>query len=116
MTTLLTLKEVKEIVKRSPSQIRVDIQNGVFPPPFKTGLRKVCWLDFEIDELVNCWVKGLSEQQIRKVVTDIVSYRKKLKNGDFLRRDRECSDVGDYWNTILYQSITCDEVNRNEEL
>ena len=78
MTRLLTIKEVKDIVKRSESQIRFDVKEGIFPPPIQTGKRKVCWVESEIQGWMEGRIQGLPEDQIKELVSGIVESRKTL--------------------------------------
>ena len=75
MKNLLTIKEVKNIIRRSESQIRVDVKEGLFPPPIQTGKRKVCWIEEDVQKWMDGRIKGLPEDQIKELVSGIVENR-----------------------------------------
>lgn len=75
MKKLLNIKEVKNIIRRSESQIRFDVKEGLFPPPIQTGKRKVCWVEDEIQEWLDGRIKGYPENQIKELVSGIVEKR-----------------------------------------
>ena len=81
MKKLLTIKEVKNIIKRSESQIRFDVKEGLFPPPIQTGKRKVCWVEEEIQEWLEGRIKGFPEDQIKELVTGILEKRNNKNRG-----------------------------------
>ena len=80
MKNLLTIKEVKNIIRRSESQIRVDVKEGLFPPPIQTGKRKVCWIEEDVQKWMDGRIKGLPEDQIKELVSGIIENRNLNRN------------------------------------
>lgn len=54
-TTLLTMPEVSQKVRRSRSMLYADIAAGRFPAPVRTGKRSVAWRASDVE----AWLDGL---------------------------------------------------------
>lgn len=50
---LIRLSEVCRITSRSRSSIYRDIQNGLFPPALKVGLRSIAWRESDVASWIN---------------------------------------------------------------
>jgi prophage regulatory protein len=53
---ILRLEEVKAFTRKSKSALYADINRGLFPPPFKIGLRAVGWKQSQL----STWFDNLS--------------------------------------------------------
>jgi len=60
---------------KSRSAHYLDIQNGLFTPPVKIGLRAVGWPEAETTALNAAVIAGASAEEIRALVRKLVSSR-----------------------------------------
>lgn len=68
-----------EVLKRfgiSNTTLHDRIKQGLIPPPFSTGARSVGWLDHENERVIAAMVAGKSEEEIKKIVKDLIDQRK----------------------------------------
>ena len=73
----MSKKEVSTATTRSKSSIYNDVCEGVFVPPLKIGGRRVVYLATEVNQIMNCWVKGYTKEQIKEVVQQLINGRAK---------------------------------------
>ena len=52
------------------------ISRGTFPPPVKLGPKLAAWPQYELDEIVNAWLRSASEDELREIVVRLVELRK----------------------------------------
>jgi len=76
MTIKLIKKEaVLDKTAKKHSSLYSDIKLGLFPSSIKIGPRAVAWIEHEVDSIIDARVKGLSETDIRDLVTEIHGFR-----------------------------------------
>ena len=72
--------EVLDATKRgSWSSLRLDIEDGLFPPGIKTSPRVVAWLASEVDAVNASIVRGDSDQERIKLVQQLINKRGKAR-------------------------------------
>ena len=74
--TLLTPKNVSEIIKRQRTALRKDIANGLVTKPVKYGARSIVWPSYEIEQIAMARVAGWSDDQLRELVAQLHAQRK----------------------------------------
>lgn len=67
---------VTERLGRGRSTIHEDVRRGVMPPPIRVGSRWSAWPSDEVDAVLRARIAGLSDDEIRSLVRDLVSRRK----------------------------------------
>ena len=75
MRTHVTLKEIFESEHKQRSTIYRKIAQGLFPPQRCKGERPALWLKSEIEEWQRLKAVGVSDEQMRKAIKDMVSKR-----------------------------------------
>ena len=78
-STVLRLPAVQAMCGLSRSTIYARIQEGTFPSTISLGARAVGWVESEIAALNAARISGMSNNQIRELVTKLVSDRKLAK-------------------------------------
>lgn len=79
--SILRLPTVLRMRGRSRSAHYLDIQQRLFPKPVVIGLRAVGWPDHEINAINEARIAGNNEDEIRALVIQLETARKKpLKN------------------------------------
>ena len=63
-----TIGEVLRHKAIGRSTLYAEIQRRVFPKPVKLGARKVGWLQYEVDQMMLLYLRGLSEHECREFV------------------------------------------------
>ena len=63
---------------RSRSSHYSDIQRGLFTPPVSIGSRAVGWPDYEVDTINAAKIAGVSDSEVRALVSELVANRKQL--------------------------------------
>ena len=77
MNTLLKLPMlIGERYPRSRSSLYEDIRLGIFVPPIKLGARAVAWLSEEVETLKVARTAGVTTEQVRSVVRQLIEARK----------------------------------------
>jgi prophage regulatory protein len=79
--TILRLPVVLHKRGRSRSAHYLDIQDGLYTKPVAIGPRAIGWPDDEVDTLNDARIAGLSEEEIRELVTQLEAERKFLRMG-----------------------------------
>ena len=74
--TLLPLPDVLKRRSKSRSAHYLDIRNGLFVPPVKTGVRSRRYPDDEVDVLIAACIAGKSNDEIRRLVAKLEAARK----------------------------------------
>ena len=74
--SIIKLPEILQQTSKSRSGLYNDIKKGLFPRPFKLGIRSSGWANYEITEIVNATIAGLSESQIKELVKRLEADRK----------------------------------------
>lgn len=77
--TILRLPAVLQARGRSRSAHYLDIQQGLFTPPVAIGFRAVGYPDYEVEALIAARIAGKSNDDIRKLVAELVTARKNLR-------------------------------------
>lgn len=75
---LVKLDHARSLIGRGKSQFYSDISKGYLPPPIKVGHRSVCWVQGEIEKVVAARVAGLTDMQIKGLVSEIVKNRQSV--------------------------------------
>ena len=73
---LLRLSSTLKKSGKSKSAHYLDIQNGLWTKPVQIGARAVAWPEYEIDTLNAARIAGMSENEIRVLVTQLETERK----------------------------------------
>ena len=68
---LLRLPAVLALTGSSRTRIYEKIQEGLFVSPIKIGRRASAWPSNEVDALINAWIAGQSDDEIRALVAHI---------------------------------------------
>ncbi len=74
--TILRLPEVLRTRGRSRSTHYLDIQQGLFTRPVPIGARAVGWPEHEVISLNTARISGMSDDEIRELVTKLEAARK----------------------------------------
>ena len=76
----LNKSQVLDATQRgSWSSLRLDIQDGIFPPAIKTSPRLVAWLASEVDAVNASIVRGDSDQERVELVQRLINKRGKAR-------------------------------------
>jgi prophage regulatory protein len=78
MKILLRLKDLQEVYPASRSGIYSKIADGLLPPPVKLGSRMSAWPLAEINAVLEARIAGKPEDEIRKLVKNLVIARKRV--------------------------------------
>jgi prophage regulatory protein len=76
--TILRLPEVLRLRGRSRSTHYLDIQQGLFTSPVPIGARAVGWPEHEVASLNAARISGMSDGEIRELVTRLEAARKMI--------------------------------------
>jgi len=68
----MSMPEVVKVTARSKSAIHLDVNEGTFPPFIKNGKRSLVFVAHEVNQIVNCWVRGYSQEQLKEKVKQII--------------------------------------------
>jgi len=78
--SFLSRTEVLDATKRgSWSSLRLDIEDGLFPPGIKTSPRLVAWLASEVNAINASIVRGDSNEKRIQLVCDLVNKRSRAR-------------------------------------
>ena len=78
--SFLSRTEVLDATKRgSWSSLRLDIEDGLFPPGIKTSPRLVAWLAREVNAMNASIVRGDSNEKRIQLVCDLVNKRSRAR-------------------------------------
>lgn len=77
VTTILRLPSLIKITGKSRSGCYRDIAAGLLPHPVKLGLRMKGWPASEIDAVNKARIAGKSDDEIKKLVTELEAARGK---------------------------------------
>ena len=78
--SFLSRTEVLDATKRgSWSSLRLDIDDGLFPPGIKTSPRSVAWLASEVNAINASIVRGDSNEKRIQLVCDLVNKRSRAR-------------------------------------
>lgn len=72
----IRLPEVQERTGLSKSSIYLRIQQGIFPPPVKLGLRASGWPEREVEAVNRAAIIGLSTEDLQVLVNCLLNDRK----------------------------------------
>jgi len=72
---IIKLKSVVKTTGLSRSTIYNKISEGVFPKPIRLGERAIGFLESEVQAFVALLVKGVSNEEMRVAIIDIVKNR-----------------------------------------
>jgi prophage regulatory protein len=75
MERILKLTEVVQVTGNSRSKIYAEANEGLFPPPIKTGLRASGWIAREVDAVNRARVAGWGDEEIRGLVRRLKASR-----------------------------------------
>lgn len=75
-TTILRIPAVLRLRGRSRSGHYKDIQDGLFPPPVKIGMRASGHPEHEVDAINAARIAGMSDEEIRALVLKLTAARK----------------------------------------
>ena len=77
--TVLRMKDITAKRKRCKASIYTEMDAGTFPPSISIGARAVGWFENEVDAVILARAAGGSDEEIRKLVKQLVAVRKDLK-------------------------------------
>ena len=78
--SFLSRTEVLDATKRgSWSSLRLDIEDGLFPPGIKISPRLVAWLASEVNAINASIVRGDSNEKRIQLVCDLVNKRSRAR-------------------------------------
>lgn len=75
---ILRLRDVLQRYGKSRSTVYLEIRRGVWPQPIALGGRLSGWLESETDAMIRARVAGKSDEEIRQLVTELVSARRSV--------------------------------------
>ena len=79
MNRIIRIKEVKSRSgNNASSTIYGRVEDGTLPPPIKIGPRASGWVESEIDSIIDARIEGKSEDEIRELVKNLITKRKKI--------------------------------------
>ena len=70
---------VCQLIGRGKSALYADIAQGLFPPPVLISVRSVAWPEYEVQAINAARIAGLSNDEIRKLVANLVAARKSVR-------------------------------------
>ena len=73
-----TLLRMPDVIKRtgfSKTTIYNKINEGIFPQRIRVGLRAMAFIGSELDAYLNALIQGKSNEQIKVLITELVSKR-----------------------------------------
>ena len=76
---MLRLKDVLQKVGLKRATVYNKIRDGTFPPPVKVSDKTALWPEHEVDLVLKAWIVGLTEEEMRALVSSIVAERQNLK-------------------------------------
>ena len=79
---------VKSRTGKSRSTIYKECAEGLFPKPVPLGRRAVGWPENEVDDINVARVSGATDDQIRRLVTEIMEKRRHLSRACFADSSR----------------------------
>lgn len=79
---LIKKPEVLDIFAISKSTLHVQINNGLIPPPISLGERAVAFVTHEIKTVLAAKIAGRSNDEIRQLVSRLVSSRQDLYSSE----------------------------------
>lgn len=72
----IRVSQVPAVVGRSRSQIYEDVARGIFPHPFRVGVRSVAVLASEVSALIAARAAGADEATLRALVVRLEQARR----------------------------------------
>ncbi len=78
INTILRMRAVLDARGIEKSQQYLDVQNGLFTPPIKLGVKAIGWPQNEVAALNAARIAGKSNDQIRSLVQHLVAARAAL--------------------------------------
>ena len=77
---LLDLNETLRRRRKSRAAHYRDQKQRLFPQGVKVGKRAVAWPAHEVDEILAAQLAGVTEDELRRLVTNIEAARKEIKS------------------------------------
>jgi len=80
MNTKLQIIRKPEVLNQSGfsrSTLHTRVIQQLFTPPIPLGERAVGWVQSEVNAILNAMISGSSKEEIRQLVLDLISARKK---------------------------------------
>lgn len=74
--------DVLNLLRISKSAFYNRISDGLFPPPISLGGRAKGWVEQEVQATLNAMVSGKSKEELRALVSQIVSERSNAGQGE----------------------------------
>lgn len=75
-TKIIRKPEATNLIGLSNTTFYRQIENGLIPPSFSLGCRAVGWYEHEIQTILRARAAGKSEDDIRLIVSELISARK----------------------------------------
>ncbi|PMO58746.1 hypothetical protein BCT07_10860 [Vibrio breoganii] len=76
--TIIRLSSVLKATAVSKATLYKQIQAGHFPKPISLGARSVGWVSSEVQEVLKARVKGLDDDKLSSLVSDIHQKRAEI--------------------------------------
>lgn len=71
----LRRREVEDKTGNKCSTLYAAIGRGIFPPGVRIGPKTVAWPDYEVDAINRARLNGKNEDDIRRLVTELIAAR-----------------------------------------
>lgn len=72
----ISIKDVRKETALCTSSVYSLIKEGLFPPPFRVGIRRVAWTVEEIEAWKKAAIRGASDDERRALVAAMVEARR----------------------------------------
>ena len=79
VTKIQRLPMLQSEVGLSRSSVYGHIAKGLLPKPIQISSRAVAWLSHETDAIIAARIAGKSDDEIRELVTELMSQRSKIQ-------------------------------------
>jgi prophage regulatory protein len=78
MIVLLKLQEVCQRRAQRPTRVYEDVKLGRLAPPIKLTKRSSAWVEAEVDACTSAVVAGATDDELRKLVRQLIAGRARL--------------------------------------
>ena len=79
MNEFMKTKDVAQRLKKSIGGVYLDVRKGLLSPQIKTGERSSAFIVSEIERVIDARIKGMDNDEIRVLVSQIVAERNQPK-------------------------------------
>lgn len=78
MSAILRLPQVTKRTGLSRSSVYLRVSQGTFPHPVKLGgARAIGWPEHDVDQVVDAYITGMSQEGLRQLVASLEAERRR---------------------------------------